>query len=271
MARPARKSAEPEGFWHRPEQMRFVASALLFAGVVGLGVAGSLLLLRLPVLPVKQVTVLTSPNQVSATQLEYALLESVSGNFATLSLDRVRLALEKLPWVRGAVVRRIWPDRLEVELEEHVAVARWKQGETSELRMVNLQGELFTAPVRESLPLLAGPPGRVGDVLVRYREFVLAVAPSGQALMTVTLNSRDAWSLRLNDGRQGGLQVELGRDQPKSPLATRLTRFIAVAKEAQAKLPAAMAVADLRYPNGFAVRLDPKAPRPLPEGRKESR
>ena len=251
--------------------MMFVANALLFAGVVGLGVALILALLRLPVLPVRQLTVVTPLNQVSSTQLEYTLLESVTGNFVTMNLDRVRNSMERLPWVRRAVVRRVWPDGLEVELEEHVAVARWKQGENSDMRLVNAQGELFSGPIRDGLPLLVGPPGRVGDVLARYREFSEVVAPMGQALVSVTLSSRDAWSLRLANEGQNGLQVELGRDQAKSPLVQRLARFAAGAKEAQSRLPAPMAVADLRYPNGFAVRLDGKVPKAPHDGRKERR
>ena len=37
----------------------------------------------------------------------------------------IRDSFETVPWVRRAVVRRVWPDRLAVRLEEHRAVALW--------------------------------------------------------------------------------------------------------------------------------------------------
>ena len=47
------------------------------------------------------------------------------GKFFSVDLDAVRRAFESLPWVRKVEVRRLWPDRIEVSIEEHVALARW--------------------------------------------------------------------------------------------------------------------------------------------------
>ncbi|MDD5296682.1 MAG: cell division protein FtsQ/DivIB [Rhodocyclaceae bacterium] len=259
---------EPEGFWDRPQQMLFASGVLLFAAIVGLGYALVVALLMLPVFPLRELVVVTPMQQVTATQVEYAALDSVAGNFFTVNLDRVRASFEKLPWVRRAVVRRHWPDGLEVELEEQVAVALWKQGESGEVKLVNTQGELFAAASRESLPSLAGPPGRVVDVLTRYREFSGVVAPLEKKLLGVSLSSREAWSLRLDNGAAGGLWVELGREQDKAPLNARLSRFVNAYKETEGRLKAPMAMADLRYPNGFAVRLNAKVVPVTQDGKK---
>lgn len=258
MAQKAKKRPEPQGFWHRPQQMLFAANVLMFAAIVGLGYAFVISVLMLPVFPLRELVVVTPLRQVTTTQVEYAVLDSVAGNFFTVNLERVRASFEKLPWVRRAVVRRHWPDGLEVELEEQFAVAHWKQGESDEEKLVNAHGELFPAASREALPRLAGPPGRVVDVLARYREFSRVMAPLGKKLLGVSLSSREAWSLRLENGEPGGLLVELGREQGKAPLSERLMRFVNAYKETEVHLNAPMAMVDLRYPNGFAVRLDGK-------------
>ena len=58
-------------------------------------------------------------------EIQAAVSDRIRGNFFAVSPADVRAGLEKLPWVRAASVRRVWPDRLEVALEEHVALARW--------------------------------------------------------------------------------------------------------------------------------------------------
>jgi hypothetical protein len=44
--------------------------------------------------------------------------------FISIDLDQAR-AFETVPWVRQATLRRIWPDRLAVHLDEHQPVALW--------------------------------------------------------------------------------------------------------------------------------------------------
>ena len=56
----------------------------------------------------------------------------LAGNFLTIDLARCARAFESVPWVRQAVVRRVWPNRLRVQLEEHRAgraVGRRASGE----------------------------------------------------------------------------------------------------------------------------------------------
>jgi cell division protein FtsQ len=52
-----------------------------------------------------------------------------------------------------------------------------------------------------------------------------------------------------------GMLVEMGREQQKSPVGVRLQRFIEAYPELVAKRAARPAVVDLRYPNGFAMRV----------------
>jgi cell division protein FtsQ len=143
--------------------------------------------------------------------------------------------------VRNVNVRRRWPDRLEVAIEEHVVLARWGSS-----ALVNTHGELFRAASNAVLPEFNGPQGTVGEVAGHYEEFSRLLEPFSLALTSMTLSDRRALQLKLNNG----LVVELGRDKVRE----RLEKFVGVYGQTVAKLPLSVAYADLRYPNGFAVR-----------------
>lgn len=243
-------TSETPGFWDRPVLINMVADILIVGAVAGLAWAASLAIQRLPVFPLREVAVTAPLHQVTQTQIEHAAHAAVTGNFFTVDLEGVRAACEKLPWVRRAEVRRRWPDALELELEEHVAVARWRQPD-GESRLVNEHGEVFAASSELELPTFAGPEGSAPDVLARYREFSGALAGIGRNVRTVVLSRREAWQIRLDDG----MLIELGRDEAKHPLSERLSRFAGYYRAAvEVTQVASGGVADMRYPNGFALR-----------------
>lgn len=242
-----------EGLWDQPQLLNLAADLLMLLSAAVLGYAAVVSVVRLPFFPLKQLVVASSLDQVSPAQIEYAAQSSLEGNFFTVNLDNVRGAFEKLPWVRKASVRRRWPDGIELTIEEHVAVARWR-GNESEARLVNSHGELFTAAPSDgqtALPLFGGPEGSAAMMLARYREFAELLATLGRSSRTVTLSPRLAWQLRLDDG----LTLELGRDQAKHPLHERLQRFTGIYAEVRARAKAPINAIDMRYPNGFALRL----------------
>jgi cell division protein FtsQ len=237
------------GFWDRPYMMHLLADWLMLGATFALCYAAVLWLARLPLYPLRDLVVAAPLNQVAPAQVEYAARRAVTGNFFTVDLDRVRETFEKLPWVRRVQVRRMWPAGLEVSIEEHVAAARWRQGD-GEQWLVSERGEVFGATSEEDLPLLAGQQSSAPEVLRRYREFSETLAPLGRRPGAVSLSPRLAWQVRLEDGAV----IELGRDQAKSSVDERLRRFVAAHGELAARVPAAAAVVDLRYPNGFAIK-----------------
>lgn len=246
-----REPRDEQGFWHRSQVMNHVADILIFISVLALGYVAAVAALRLPFFPLREVSVVGPLKHVTQAQLDYAARNALTGNFFTVNLGSARAAFEKLPWVRRAHVRRIWPSGIEVELEEHVAAGLWKQGEGGDSRLVNVHGEVFAGAGEADLPLLGGPQASAPEVLARYRQFSELLAPLGRKPRSVMLSARLAWQLRLDDG----LVIQLGRDQQKSTVAERLARFVTSYTEATEKLHAPAVTADLRYPNGFALRL----------------
>jgi cell division protein FtsQ len=257
MAKRAEAKRQPEGdggdgFWDRPVMLNLLADLLFLIGGALLAWSSVVTLQNLPVFPLQQVVVTTSVEQVQRAQIEHTARTALGGNFFTVNLENARAAFERMPWVRSASLRRLWPDGVELSIEEHQAVARWTQME-GEPRLVNRQGEVFAANTEDPLPRLTGPEGSAMRVLERYRAFSEALAPTGRKPVAVHLSAREAWQVKLDDG----VTLELGRDQPKHPLAERLDRYAsnyaAASAAVKGRLPA-IGTVDMRYPNGFALR-----------------
>lgn len=259
MAKPSRSSrpsrpSRPQkphidGFWDRPPLMNFVADLLLLVAAASLAWAGLQGFQRLPLFTLRQVVIQGDLQQVTRMQLEYAVKSSVSGNFFTVNLDGVRGAFEKLPWVRRAEVRRVWPDGLELTIEEQKAVARWRRSD-GEYRLVNSLGEVFVAATEQRLPDFSGPEGSAAQVLEHYHEFSAVLAGIDRQAQAVHLSPRQAWQLRLDDG----LVLELGREETKHPVKERLERFAANYRETLLLTRSVPSMIDMRYPNGFALQ-----------------
>ena len=238
------------GFWNQPQWLNLAADLLIVFGVVVLAWAAMAGLKRLPIYPLRELVVVGTVERVSRAQIEHAARTALSGNLFGVDLDEARPAFEKLPWVRSASLRRQWPDAMELALEEHVAVARWSPAD-GEQRLVNTHGEVFAASAGDELPAFSGPEGSAAAMLARYREFDSQLAKIQRKTLVLTLSAREAWQVRLDDG----VLVDLGRDQPRQPLTERLTRLTDHYVAAREKVNTPIVAVDVRYPNGFALRL----------------
>lgn len=247
----AKATAQPgNGLWDQPALLNLVSDLLLLFSSAVFAYGAATLVQRLPAFSLHHVVVRGDLRQVTRTQIEYAVSGAATGNFFTVSLGEVRTAFEKLPWVRRADVRRRWPDALELNIEEHAAVVRWRQPD-GEARLVDAHGEVFPAASEHNLPVFMGPDGSAPQVLARYREFNAALRPLGRHLASVTLSPRQAWQLTLDNG----MVVELGREDSRHPVSERMARFVASYPEAARQAGAPLAAIDMRYPNGFAMRV----------------
>lgn len=228
--------------WDNAQALRQLANAL-FGISFALVLYGALhYTLHLPVFSLRALQLSAAPQRVDAAQIEAVVRSEVRGNFFTVDLESMRHAFEKLPWVRKVSVRRHFPWRLEVGMEEHVALAHWNGAE-----LVNTYGEVFAATTNQVLPKFIGQPDSASDVTQTYKAFSTQLAPLHQEIAQISLSPRHAWQLRLNNG----MLLELGREQPQQ----RLERFVAVYPHSMAFLRHTASYVDLRYRDGFAAYL----------------
>lgn len=229
----------------------------VLVGVFGLLCTGLLAtwLVQHPVWSVQAITVqgdVAHQNAVSfRAQLAKQMKSRLTGSFLTVDLGEVREVFEAVPWVRKAVVQREFPNRLRVTLEEHQAVAWWGQSGSGQL--VNTQGEVFDASPDDGdgLPELAGPAEQSGQVWALYQALGAEFAQLQLALERLELSERGGWQARLDNGAV----IELGRGTP-ADLMERTRRFTATLGQLTERYAgAAVQSADLRYPNGYALRM----------------
>ena len=234
--------------WDDAKALNALALTLGGMATVAVVAAVGLWLARQPLFAIREVVLATPPVRASAPHLEAVIRDELSGTFFTMDLDATRQGIGAVPWVRKVGVRRQWPGRLEIVIDEHRPLARW-----NDTGLVNVDGEVFVATHAGPLPQFRGPDHYAGEIASRYAEWTTALAPLGLGVAELAVSPRGAWRVRA-DGPQGSLSLELGRDDPSG----RLSRFVAAYGRtlgALARQGTHVDHVDLRYRNGFAARV----------------
>lgn len=241
-----------------------VVFVVLCLGVIGTWIA------RHPIWNLRAISVHGEVSHQNAVglraQLAAQMRKQLSASFLTVDLQQVRALFQTVPWVREARVQREFPNRLRVTLEEHQAVAWWGQAGSGQL--VSRLGEVFDASPDDGdgLPELAGPVEQAPQVWALYQVLSAELARLEMGLVRLELNERGNWRAELDNGAR----MELGRGTPED-LLERTRRFTATLGQLTQRYPGALQTVDLRYPNGYALRVqgvttvtedDPKKPTP---------
>lgn len=233
--------------------MNTVANTVFVLAGVGAVAAGLAWLMRSPVFPIRSIQLEGDLARNSVPTIRANAAPRLAGNFFSVDLQQGRAAFETVPWVRRAIVRRVWPDRLAVRLEEHRAVALWL-GEDGAERLVNSFGEVFEANVGDveddNLPVLSGPEGSAAQMLTLFQRLQPALAQLDLVMQRVHLSGRGSWRLELDSGAT----LELGRGSAAELLA-RTERFVRTVATVTTRWQAPLEYADLRHTDGYAVRL----------------
>jgi cell division protein FtsQ len=175
---------------------------------------------------------------------------AVAASFLLTDLQQLREVFESVPWVRHAVVQREFPGRLRVTLTEHKAAAWW--GQTGSGSLVNTDGEVFEATYDDSeeLPEVHGPREQAALIWRLFGQLQPQLAAMQLELRRLELNERGSWRAQIDNGAW----IELGRGTPPEVLE-RSERFANTLPQMTQRYATSIASVDLRYPNGYALRL----------------
>lgn len=278
-------TAEPEEVLERRAQARAQAQArearranLRFwvKAVGGLAVAAVLVLgvervadavVRLPLFDFSTLEVEGDLTRVPVDRVKQAVEPVIRGNFFTEDLDGVRRAAESVPWVKRAVVRRVWPDGLRVVVDTYSAFALYEDG-----RLVDPDGVLFSANPderdnpSEALPNFYGPAGQTVLIARYYREFSRALRSIGATVTDVTCSDRGGWSFVMASDDIPPTRVELGREDGGASVVAKVADLAAAYPRVVELMDGPPASIDLRYDRAFAATLpDREAIRKLRE------
>jgi cell division protein FtsQ len=239
--------------------MNTVASVVYALATLGALIAGVLWLMRSPLFPIRSIQLDGDLARNSVPTIRANAGPMLAGNFYSVDLQKGRVAFETVPWVRRAVVHRVWPDRLAVRLEEHRAEALW-EGNVGAAdafagdKLVNSHGEVFEANVgdveQDGLPSFAGPDGSAQQVLAMYRRLQPVLARLDLVIDKLQITARGSWRAELDSGAV----LELGRGSDDEVLA-RTERFARTLTQVTGRYSQPLEYADLRQAGGYALRL----------------
>ena len=242
-----------QSFWQNPRALTVFASLLAAVAISIAAYAGVQWLGRLKTFNIQEVVVSGMRGEQdlahqNPTFIRQAILRQLRGNFLTVRLDRVQNAFAQAPWIRHVSVRRVWPNRLWVVLEEHQAVATLNDD-----YLVNQQGEAYMAVADDtlaSLPALVGDRQDAGLMLARFKQMNEWLAPSKQQAVRLVLSERRAWTVVLSNQ----MILDIGRDDLQPSMQERVQRWVRTWATAEQVAGVGKSVRiDLRYPNGYAV------------------
>ena len=216
---------------------------LLVVTLLGIIVIGVHTLRSAEAMPVHRVHFEGQWSHLGRAELIETASEHMRGAFFTIDLLAIEHALQALPWVETASVRRQWPDTFVIRITEQRPIARWgKHG------LLNSQAQVFypiDPKALSQLPVLYGPPGRERGLMVQFRKITALLAPGDVELRALIEDDRGSRHLLIDRG----IPIALGRGDHRSALK----RFMRVYRRTLAPRHEAIARIDLRYTNGFSV------------------
>jgi cell division protein FtsQ len=248
-----------------PDDVRWMhnTSNLLFvlAGVL-LAAMAVLWWVRQPVFALRSIRIDGDMTRNSVATIRVNAVPKLRGNFFSTDLQADQRAFESVPWVRHAVVQRVWPDRLAVRLEEHRPAAVWIGSDRND-RLVNTLGEVFEANVGDveddNLPELEGPEGSSVAMLGMLARLQALFVRREWRIDALHLSSRLSWRVEFDNGAV----IELGRGSDDEVIA-RTQRFIATVSQVPQPYRRPIEYADLRHRDGYALRLQGVTTTPPP-------
>jgi cell division protein FtsQ len=220
-------------------------------GIVGYEAVTKGYIRKLPIksasLPIKYVRTEGVFQHLSKNEIKTVIQPLVMTGFFDADMQAIHSAVSTLPWVDTVTVKRIWPDAIDIKVREKKPYARW--GKNS---LITERGVIFTPNNVEqfqSLTVVTGPELQQEKVLEIMKGIKTALADQSMQLAEFSVNDRWAWKIKLATG----LEILLGRNEQLKKLQ-RFLKTLAVLKQEQVD---AMAIVDLRYPNGYAVSWKP--------------
>lgn len=195
------------------------------------------------IVPIKHVKIDGTFQHISKDELKAVLEPLVNVGFFDADIQAIHDVLAQMIWVEDVTVNRVWSDTLKIKIFEKHPIVRW--GDES---LLSSHGEIIKPTeieLFENLPILRGIEGQELKSLEIMKGVNTALVDQNMSMAEFSINNRWAWKIKLTTG----LEILLGRnDQLK-----KLQRFMKTLDVLGHEQINAMAVVDLRYPNGYAV------------------
>lgn len=164
-------------------------------------------------------------------------------------IREVEQKILSIPWINAAIVRKQYPDRLNLTLFEHHPVAVW-----NDVNFLSDKGVVFSLPAdrqdKTGLPILYGPDSEGIKVLEAWTKIKADLTARHLALKSVAVDNRGSWRITLSND----VELRLGRGE----WTPKIDRFVAIFPHIEMPEGKRLAYVDLRYEHGAAVGFRPQ-------------
>jgi len=234
-------------------KMQLAVGLLLLTVIAVLAWQGIKNLMQVPVGEVRfsGVTEIDKQAEGATEEALYLLVfETLQKKFWDIDLNVLQRQFESHDWVRKANLRRSWPDKLIVGIDQHVPVARWNHNQ-----LLSVSGKLFEVDdirVFGHLPHFSAPdqysaePSQIRSMVLRYNELQKIFTAQRQTILAMQLHPGGRISLELSSATT----IELGADYQQRDLQ----RLLKLVERGWLRSWSDIETADLRYANGLAIR-----------------
>ncbi|MBL4711917.1 MAG: cell division protein FtsQ/DivIB [Gammaproteobacteria bacterium] len=175
-------------------------------------------------LPVTDIQVKGQLNYLDKKEIRSMVQGAINGGFFTMDLKNVRELLMEKPWVDNVSLRKMWPARLDVIVEEKTPIAYWN-GDA----YLSEKGNVFKPTSIDNnlnLPGLKGPEGQHDNVWKFMNVLYKETARLNYEVVRLALDERRAWRLTIaeKDNEKNQIDIKLGRYETDK----RLQRFVRI-------------------------------------------
>ncbi|MGD9152927.1 MAG: cell division protein FtsQ/DivIB [Gammaproteobacteria bacterium] len=221
---------------------------LLLIVIVGIVVWAGFKLYSPNTLPIRSVVVNGDLRFINQQELKQTLQPLSKQGFFSVDLADVQCKVHQLPWVAEVEIKRVWPDKIVVNIETCKPVAQWNKDS-----YLNAYGEVFTPQSSDNLPKnlphFFGKQDQTVKILDNYQQMNNILAQLQLHIQSLACDDDENWQIMLNNG----IKLQLGRKNILNRLAnfTRIYQKLLVAHNNI--IPKTI---DLRYSHGLAVSYD---------------
>ena len=251
-------------------QTSLLAVVLCAVAVAALGID---YLLQPQQFPLKHISIQGDLQNAQPGQIRSAIAQVAATNILRIDVVKAAEAVQSVPWIEEATIRREWPDTLVVYVNERVIQSRWND----ELWLDHL-GTPVRLPVDtgRDLPHLKGPTNSAQEILAQYRTWQSSFSKQGLDITTLEMSGRNSWKIEFlrasnaTDERSASgdadvvandIEVVLGSINPQ----LQVERFLWLYREVLSPVDEWIESVDMRYPNGISVRWVDGKPRLEPD------
>ena len=237
--------------WHVPRRagLKLAVVFLGATGVAGMAIGGHTLEVASAVttwsgLGIDRVEI-TGQSETSEVEVLQQLALGDYPSIVTLDVTGARQRIESLPWVREATLRKVYPDKLLIEIKEREPFAVWQR--EAGFALIEEGGRVISRQVdarHASLPLVVGEGAefRAAEFVALMNEFP-SLRPEVKAGVLV---AGRRWNVVLNNG----VELMLPQDDP----AGALIQAVAL-DDGHGVFSREIAAIDMRLPSRLVFRL----------------